>query len=223
MKGIDTSDRFGQVVAQMSVVGDGLNAIREAVVGGVERMVSSELNAAQAAASASQSERIAGALGDFRTGLEALRDTLAGGISKLESLAKTRDGNGRPVEATFAPEAMELLTKFIAELQMAAAQPSVGPPMTAGTESGDFAAGKVRPSAALPATTNPAEPYRVEVINRVPRVFLSIIREQFRLMQQWMEPLTKMSQQNRAELDALQKQLEEATQRYDELMDDLEE
>jgi hypothetical protein len=42
-------------------------------------------------------------------------------------------------------------------------------------------------------------------------------------MQQWMEPLTQLTHQNRAGLDELQKQLEQATQRYDELMGELEE
>ena len=82
------------------------------------------------------------------------------------------------------------------------------------------------PTAAVVPVGGPGaagQPYRVEVVNRVPRVFLSIIREQFRLMQQWMEPLTSISQQNRAGLEALQKKLDEATQRYDELMGELEE
>ena len=69
----------------------------------------------------------------------------------------------------------------------------------------------------------PAEvsPYRVEVVNRIPRVFLSIIREQFRLMQQWMEPLTRATAENRAGYEQLQQQLAEAMAKYDSLIDEL--
>ena len=70
----------------------------------------------------------------------------------------------------------------------------------------------------LPAEVNP---YRVEVVNRIPRVFLSIIREQFRLMQQWMEPLTRATAENRAGYEQLQQQLAEAMAKYDSLIDEL--
>jgi len=54
-------------------------------------------------------------------------------------------------------------------------------------------------------------------------LFLSIIREQFRLMQQWMAPLMEITQENKEGLIDIQEQLAEAMQNYDEMIDRLEE
>jgi hypothetical protein len=128
MRGIDTSDRFGQVVAQMSVFGDGLDGIRQ---------------------------------------------TLSGGLSKLELLARSHDGNGQPVQATFAPEAMELLTNFVAELQLATASRTAGPPLPEGTGMAGLQSDESEEDKQIAAREssvvhgNSGQPYRVEVVNRV--------------------------------------------------------
>ena len=66
-------------------------------------------------------------------------------------------------------------------------------------------------------------PIKVQVVNKVPRLFLGIIREQFRLMQQWMTPLMDVTQENREGLLDIQEQLDEAMKNYDEMIDKLEE
>lgn len=43
----------------------------------------------------------------------------------------------------------------------------------------------------LPATTLPP---KIEVVNKVPKAFLSVIRNQFQIIQTWMEPILKLSQ-----------------------------
>ena len=99
-----------------------------------------------------------------------------------------------------------MLTKFVSELQLAQ-QPGTAAPAPAATA----------------AEGAPEQPIRVHVVNKVPRLFLSIIREQFRLMQQWMAPLMEITQENKEGLVDIQEQLADAMQNYDEMIDRLEE
>lgn len=208
LRGIDAGDKFGQVVAQMGLFSDGLSAIRDAVVGGVTELeAAGERSAAdERLARAEWSSDVAEELGEFRAGLDAIQHTLATGVETLSEQSASAGGDEvRPLQATFAPEAMELLTRFIAELQMASAQTAARP----------------QPAASAGPRAASEQPYKVEVINRVPRAFLSIIREQFKLMQSWMQPLIKTTQENSQGMQELQQQLEAAMRDYDHLVDKL--
>ena len=59
------------------------------------------------------------------------------------------------------------------------------------------------------------------MVNKVPRLFLNVIREQFQLMQQWMAPLTELSNANRSGLDDIRQQLDEALKNYEGIIDKL--
>ncbi|MBN1851748.1 MAG: AAA family ATPase, partial [Pirellulales bacterium] len=167
LRGMDASDKVGQVIAQISTVADGLDAIRDAVVSGIEeRAAADDENAIQrdtaARLAAERLEGMGHQMDAFRTSLDAIQQTLASGLAKLEYVPTN-----------------------------------------------------------TPASPTP--PYQIEVINRVPRVFLSIIREQFKLMQSWMQPLIKTTQENRQGMEELQKQLDAAMENYGKLVDQLEE
>jgi len=53
-------------------------------------------------------------------------------------------------------------------------------------------------------------------------VFLSIIREQFKLMQAWMQPLMSSTQKNTKGLKNLEKQIDAAMKGYEKLIGKLE-
>lgn len=201
-------DRFAQIVGQMGEFSEGLEAIRAAVTAGVERLEhngQADQSDPGEAASAAVTQ-----LARFSDHLEALQKAVAEGVSKLSE----RAGASSPltnVSATFSPETAELLTKFVSELQMAQR-----PPAETASASGATAG-------AAPAEAGRAGPIQVHVVNKVPRLFLSIIREQFRLMQQWMSPLMEVTQENREGLAELQQQLDDAMKNYDEMIDRLEE
>ena len=194
LRGVEAGDRFGQVVAQMSSVTEGLDAIREAVANGVIQLHS----AAQRDTGPDDVDQIVDELAKFSNGIAALRETVNEGMQQMSRLANRPVAPTGTLSATFAPEASELLTKFVAELQMAnrGQEPDV--------------------DAAVPG-----QPYKIQVVNKVPRLFLNVIREQFHLMQQWMTPLTELSNANRSGLDDVRQQLDEALKNYEGIIDKL--
>ena len=46
------------------------------------------------------------------------------------------------------------------------------------------------PATAQPPTLQPT----IEVVNKIPKAFLSVIRSQFKIIQTWMDPILKLSQ-----------------------------
>ena len=43
-------------------------------------------------------------------------------------------------------------------------------------------------------TSAPAEPQKIEVVNKVPAIFLKVMRDQFRVLQTWVDPIIKLSE-----------------------------
>ena len=235
LHGVDSSDKLGQVIAQMGVFSDGLQSIEEAVVQGTKKLTHAAAQEETEKNTAAQKEAehldtLIGQLGDFKTGLLGIQQSLDKAAIKI---GKPAAKGKQTIQTTFAPEAAELLTKFIAELQLAAAStkqivPVVPSPNAAAstkqqvdhqaTAQQDTGSGSDPFTEGIhhtPATDD--QPYRVEVINRVPRLFLSVIREQFKLMQSWMEPLMKTANKNTVGMKKLRKQLDEAMASYEQL------
>jgi hypothetical protein len=67
------------------------------------------------------------------------------------------------------------------------------------------------------APTGPASPIEVEVVNKVPNIFLDIIRNQFRVLQTWMEPILALSAAM-PEADGLRKAAELTELNYADLL-----
>ena len=223
-RGIEAGDRFGQVIVEMGEFSNGLSSIRQAVSEAAATLKEQENASAPVSG---QLEQLTATAGNLAAGLESIRTTLESGIAEVGKGNPDPAEEDRQILATFAPESMELLTKFVAELQMAtssrqqASLPSevygATHPVAAKDERGSeipaAATAHPAPDATVSSPPGPG-PYQVEVINRIPRVFLSIIREQFLLMQQWMEPLTKVTSENRESFAEIRQQLHEAMDTY---------
>ena len=119
-RGIDAGDRFGQVIVEMGEFSEGLTSIRDAVTEATGKLNEPADRPSEDAA-AVELQRMATLVGEFSGGLDAIRQTLDQGLTKLGDQAAKRESPARPVLATFAPDAMEILTKFVAELQLATA------------------------------------------------------------------------------------------------------
>ena len=70
-------------------------------------------------------------------------------------------------------------------------------------------------SAGLPAVP---VPQKIEVINKVPNIFLDIIRNQFRVLQTWMEPILTLSN-SLPEAEGLKEAAIATQQNYEHLID----
>ena len=65
----------------------------------------------------------------------------------------------------------------------------------------------------------PAE-QKIEIINKVPNIFLDIIRNQFRVLQTWMEPILKLSEVF-PEADGLRRAADATLENYDKIIDQI--
>jgi hypothetical protein len=131
---------------------------------------------------------IAEQLAGLENGLEQIGGTLADG---LKHLAEAGAVASRPSEVAggFTPETIKALAQELRALG----------PAVAGYD------------ATLPEQ-------RVNVMHRVPRNLLDVLRNQFRLMEDWMKPLLSASETQRTELEQLRRTLEETLQTYSVLL-----
>ncbi|MCA9248270.1 MAG: AAA family ATPase, partial [Planctomycetales bacterium] len=113
MRGIDPGDKFGQVIAQMGVFSDGLDAIRDAVVHGVAQLAADDQAEEEAA--------LEGRLTAFRADLDALQQSLTGGLAELQRLHEAKAAIPAEMKATFSPEAIETLAHWAEQLRGATA------------------------------------------------------------------------------------------------------
>jgi hypothetical protein len=61
-------------------------------------------------------------------------------------------------------------------------------------------------------------PAKVEVVTKVPKQFLDVIKAQFAVLQTWFEPLAKLTEMRGQEVDSLRQAIEESRQRYEGLL-----
>jgi hypothetical protein len=90
-------------------------------------------------------------------------------------------------------------------------------------DSGSAALGKLS-APASPASQPPPAPQeqKVQVVNKVPRSFLDVIKTQFDLMQRWMQPILSVTETHTAEMRELKTAVEQTNQRYRQLIERLE-
>ena len=120
-----------------------------------------------------------------------------------------------------------------ADLQ-ATATPAVDlSPLTAGLKDttdrliAALAAAQTKPAAASPppaatAAAPAALPAEVRVINKIPDTFLYVMKEQFAIMQGWMEPFAKVNARQDEQLSELGATLKDIIGRYDKVIKRLE-
>ena len=161
----------------------------------------------------------------FTDGLDAIRQAMADGVKHLSD----RAGDERVAQ----------LTEQLAGLQSGLKQ--IGGTLTGGLQyltetaaatsalpeaSGGFTPATIKtlaqelralgPAAAGYDATIPEQ--RVNVMHRVPRNLLDVLRNQFKLMEDWMKPLLTSSQTQHAELEQLRHTLEETLETYSVLL-----
>ena len=71
-------------------------------------------------------------------------------------------------------------------------------------------------------TSGPAEPQKIEVVNKVPAIFLKVMRDQFRVLQTWVDPIIKLSEVL-PEADDLMNAMKKTHQSYDKMLNQIKE
>ena len=136
----------------------------------------------------------------FSEGLNDIRTTLDKGVTKLVE-------NGQEEKNVLQTATMQQVAHAVEEL--AKFNGTLGEMKTMMGEG-------IKTSSAAAAPGGSSQ-QKIEVVNKVPNIFLDIIRNQFRVLQTWMEPILKLSEVF-PEAENL-KSAAEATQRnYDKLI-----
>ena len=73
------------------------------------------------------------------------------------------------------------------------------------------------PGTQLADETEPAE-NRITVVNRLPKAFTGVLREQFELMRAWLVPIHRATSAQSADMRNLQKRLEDSLKAYEALI-----
>ncbi len=175
-------------------------------------------------------------LTSFSDGLDAIRKTLDSGVGRLlESEAQAAEQEQAPPEetavtASFDAETLDAMRQLVEQMRSAATEEtSLTASFDAETldairqliEQMKSAVTEAVAQAAPPATA--AQQPEIHLVSKVPRSILNILREQFRIMHTWLEPLHRESLRQNKELAGLQKTLSGSMEKYDLLIKRLEE
>ena len=217
MRGIAPDDKVGQVVAQLSSFSDGLDAIRGSLDSGLSDMLTHQEDLATAATQAAEAaaeeaaitaeeqqavgpsaeesaitEHMGELLSQFaglKTGLEAIGQTLSGGLDQVAGIAEKMADRPIQVSAPVAPP------------EAAPAEPlpeGVSEHLVRPEDAGDLS--------------------KITVVNKIPASVLDVMEQQFKLMHGWMEPILKQSQSHSAEILQLRELVADCLDDYRKLI-----
>jgi hypothetical protein len=136
----------------------------------------------------------------FTEGLGDIKDVLSTGMMQLSTPPAASSPPANP-HASQLEAAVQHLSKFNENLSR------IGEALSGAT----FAA----PNAAATA-------HQVQVIYKVPRAFLDVIKAQFQIMERWLEPVAKLAEQQGADTSELVKNVDLAFKRYETLIQRME-
>ena len=147
----------------------------------------------------------------FSEGLGDIKTVLADGLTQIGTAGQASSGTQDSVsaESTQLTEALSHLSSFNDNLSKIGESLSQ---MQAGATAGS-------PSSA--GLTTPPQ-HQVQVVYKVPRVFLDVIKAQFSIMERWLEPVVQLSEKQGADTDSLARNVDLAFKRYETLIKKME-
>ncbi len=199
MRGVGADDRVGQVVVQLSSFSEGLDAIRDAMADGLEQLATTntltpdttpELDPDSAHDNTPIQPDIASHVAGLRESLDAIRDALADAAARPVAIAVPEPA--APADDDKSPDD--------------APRVEIVEPDDLEDEDGEEELDRI-------GTAN-----TITVVNKIPPSLLKVLRQQFQLMEGWMEPLLKNSQAQQGELKQLREQIETTLDDYERLI-----
>ena len=198
MRGISSDDKTGQVIAQLGTLSDGLDSIRRAMAKGVDQLseqrdekVAAEPDVENVDESAdidAMVEALSGQLDGMQAGLASISQSLDSGLSKFGDMG-SQFGD-------------------LTQLLMSAAAPAAAIPTKPASPT----------DAPASAEVNEPADNRITVVNRLPKAFTNVLREQFDLMRAWLEPIHRATSAQSLDMRKLQKRLEDSLKAYERLI-----
>ncbi len=147
-------------------------------------------------------------LGSFSDGLDAIKKTLRNGV---EQMLLAGQADEKPLTAAFDAGTTAAINALVE--QLGAAKDEIRQALARAAEA--------RAAEAAAQEQTPA-PQEIHIVSKIPNAVLNVMRHQFRLMEGWLEPLQKQSQQQGDELQKLCKIMAATLGKYNTLVEMLE-
>jgi hypothetical protein len=201
-------DRLAAVLETMGGFSHGLDAINAAISRGVDSI--STANSAGPAGS-TDLKPLLEKMSDFVAATESIRQSLDQGMA---TLAKSPAEQAPPVEARSDPKMIEAIGALTEQLKT---QFEATPPAPAPIPGAVAAPDDVEPEA------DDAPPARqIKIINKIPATFLYVLKEQFKLMEGWLEPMMRATTKQDKQMTQLRQVLENVAHKYEQIIKRLE-
>ena len=240
MRGVGADDKVGQVVVQLSSFSEGLESIRDTMADGLEQLAASNDTPVAVEADDDSAEdlqdtgpdaveQLVGQLDGVTSGLDQIRQAMTEGLDRLVSPENSSEqvASVGPEIAGHVAGLRESLDAIRDALAEAAARPVTiadnDAPESESTDDDGLSANIVEPDDPEDEDgEEELEPHdganTITVVNKIPPSLLKVLRQQFRLMEGWMEPLLRSSQEQRGELQKLREHLETTLEDYERLI-----
>ena len=227
LRGVGSDDKVGQVVVQLSSFNEGLESIRDAMTAGVEQLASSNGQSADTkSVDTDLSGQFADQLDGVRSGLDAIRDAMTEGLDRLSASESAPATTGQQIGDHVAglKDSLDAIRDALANAVAKPATVSSTPVFDEVRESlPEVPVNIVEPDDSEDEDGEEeldrlADPNTITVVNKIPPSLLKVLRQQFRLMEGWMQPLLKSSQAQEVELKELRNRLETTLEDYERLM-----
>jgi len=239
MRGLDSDDRTGQVIATLSSLNDGLVAIQKAVTSGAQLSVEQSALNAQNAQSLQEaySAQAHNALADSAQAEGASSD------SAIEDITETIDARAKELSqalVTALTEEFSALRTSLTDINVSlqtgveqmAADSQTTPADAAAAAAradhgddesdggGDEQTGEQTDEVAV--VPSAGERQRITIVNKIPPTVVGVLKQQFKLMNAWMQPIHEATSENRKGMRKLQSRLDDCLELYRRLIERIE-
>ncbi|MCR9199808.1 MAG: DNA repair ATPase [Planctomycetaceae bacterium] len=222
MRGIDSDDKTGQVIATLATLNDGLADIQKAVALGAERLTKqaapqvpatssvpapADNSAEEPALVQAMVQAVTDRFEDLRGELQQISVALVAGVDELKQREFSRVVQPQNPGQSGGAESTDGSAGNMAQEQTA--------PITAEGEA-------ATPAAEGPGVHNAVagrgESQKITIVNKIPPTVVGVLKQQFKLMNAWMQPIHEAATSQRRDMKRLQAQLEECLDLYRRLI-----
>jgi len=175
-------------------------------------------------ASDDKTGQVIATLGNLTDGLDAIRKAVTTGVA--ESIAANEAAAESETAAPAANDATEHFALLLAEelstlrSSLNAINESIANNAAAVREAGTHAASQPS-SEDEPQSSEPLS-NKITVVNKIPPTVVGVLKQQFKLMNAWLQPIHKSTTAQRKDMRKLQSQLDECLTLYTKLIDRIE-
>jgi uncharacterized phage infection (PIP) family protein YhgE len=166
-------------------------------------------------------------LGNLSDGLDAIRKAMTAGVTQLtDQQDEAQTGSGEEPDAADNEFLADLISQEVSGLKSGLAEinASLSAAVQWGRESFSAPPADIdeRKTSNKASDLASSEPHKITVVNKIPPTVVGVLKQQFKLMNAWMQPIHSATQDQRSDTRKLAAQLDECMSLYRELIERIE-